>query len=215
MTVLGEGLPAAMPAAPAAAVWGREDLTCPLPAATVRALIAHSKVHPWLGDRPLTCSRHMVSTSAITEPGRSTRLLFSLDVGYHASGWFSNSEYESCFHLSLSHPRPEMPRLLRAPGAVDPLRRPHLGIDVETPTDEEARAWGRVFFREHAPKAWFEPAVGPLDPHRMPGVVHLRLYVDRQGRPIVPKGEPYDLRPFADGSSPAKVTDGRAGADVR
>jgi hypothetical protein len=32
---------------------------------------------------------------------------------------------------------------------------------------------------------------------------------------IVPEGEPYSIRPWADGSSPRKVTEGRLGADVR
>jgi hypothetical protein len=34
-------------------------------------------------------------------------------------------------------------------------------------------------------------------------------------QPFIPEGEPYTLRPWADGSSPAKITEGRAGADVR
>jgi hypothetical protein len=198
-----------------AEVWGRDDLTCPVPTWKIRATIAFAKASPWPGNQPIQDRRHVIDTTAITEPGRKTRILFSLDVGYHQSGWFANSDYERCFHLSLSHPRPELTRFYRTPRNVDPLRRPYVGHDVETPTDEEARAWGRVLFREHTPKAWFEPAVGPLDPYRAPGVVHLRLYVDQAGRPIVPRGEVYDLLPFADGSSPRKVTEGRFGADVR
>ncbi len=196
-------------------VWGRDDLTCPLPAAVVARTVAHAKTHPWRGDTGLTCPAHFLNTTAITERGRAIRIAFSLDYGYHGSGWFANSDYEACYHLSLSHPRVEVPRLLRAPGAVDPLRRQVLGVDTEAPTDDEARAWGRVFFRQHASKAWFEPAVGPLDPYRMPGVVHLRVFVNQQGQPILPRGEVYDLRPFADGSSPRRILDGRAGADVR
>lgn len=197
-----------------AEVWGRHDLACPVPTWRIRAVLAFAKANPWPGNEPIRDRRHVLDTSAITEPGRKTRVIFTLDAGYHASGWFANSDYERCFHLSLSHPRPEVVRIYRIPSDVDPLRTPYVGSDIETPTDDEARAWGRVFFREHATKALFEPAVGPLDPYRTPGVVHLRLYIDQAGTPIVPRGEVYDLLPFADGSSPKKITEGRAGADV-
>lgn len=198
---------------PGAPVWGREDLTCPVPWVVVRRMIRQAKAKPWRGDESLVDGRHSLDTTAIIEPGRPTRLLFTLDYGYHRSGWFANSDYERCYHLSMSHPRPELKVVRTLPVDVGSGR--YAGIDIETPSDDEARAWGRVFFREHAPKAWFEPAVGPNDPYRAPGVVHLRLYVDQAGRPIVPRGEVYELRPFTDGSSPAKILDGRAGADVR
>jgi hypothetical protein len=89
-------------------------------------------------------------------------------------------------------------------------------LDLETVTDDEARAWGLVFYGPgEAPKAWFEPAASVLDPYRMPNVVHLRLFLDKAGRPFTPRGEPYHIRPWADGSSPRKITEGRLGADVR
>lgn len=194
-----------------APVWGRDDLTCPESVLTIRRLREHAIQHPWRGDTTLTCPRHMLATTAITEPGRPVRLLYSLDYGYHASGWFANSDYERCLHLSLSHPRPDRASLYapRDVGYAIP------GIGVETPSDDEVRAWGRVMWHEHAVKAWFEPAAGVFDPHRLPGVVHLRLYLDQRGEPMIPTGEVYTLRPFADGTSPAKITEGRAGADVR
>ena len=89
------------------------------------------------------------------------------------------------------------------------------GISSETPSDDEARLWGYVFFGQHAPKSLFEPAASVFDPYRSPNVVHLRLWLDQAGAPIVPQGEVYDLRPFPDGSSPAKITHGRLGADVK
>lgn len=202
-------------AEPAAEVWGREDLTCPLSARFVAETLAHCSAHPWRGDTALTCPRHMVSTTAITEPGRPVRLLLSLDYGYHESGWFANSDYEANWHLSVSHPRPEVPRLFLPKPGVSGFERARVGIDTEVPSDEEVRAWGRVFFREHAHLGWFEPAASVFDPYRLPGVVHLRVFVDRQGHPFLPQGEPYHIRPWADGSSPAKVTEGRLGADVR
>lgn len=200
---------------------GRDDLACPVPRSVIKAMLAHARAHPWPGNEPLGCPRHLLDTTAITERGRLTRILCSLDVGYHASGWFANSDYESCLHLSFSHPRPQIPRAYRARPEIGVHADPETpgyrtGMDLETPTDDEVRAWGLVFFGpEHAPKAWFEPAVGTLDPHRMPNVVHLRLFLDKGGRPILPHGEVYSLRPWADGSSPKKITEGRAGADVR
>jgi hypothetical protein len=196
---------------PPAPVWGRDDLVCPESTATITRLHVHAMAHPWPGDTPLDCPGHRLSTTAITEPGRPVRLIYTLDYGYHQSGWFANSDYEHCLHLSLSHPRPDRTRLW----APRTARQPVQGIDCETPSDDEARAWGRVFWREHATKAWFEPAVGVSDPYRLPGVVHLRLYLDQQRRPMIPSGEVYTLRPFADGSSPTKIIEGRAGADVR
>jgi hypothetical protein len=194
---------------------GRDNLTCPLPGWLVSATLRHAKAHPWPGNVPLDCPHHKIDTTAITEPGRKVRLLLSLDFGYHNSGWFANSDYESCLHLSVSYPRPDRSRLYCA---RPDLGVPHdrIGMDLETPSDDEVRAWGLVFFGpEHAPKAWFEPAASVFDPYRMPNVVHLRLFLDKQGHPFLPKGEPYSIRPFADGSSPRKVTEGRLGADVR
>jgi hypothetical protein len=176
-------------------------------------MIRHAKGNPWRGDRTIIDDRHQLCTTAITEPGRPLRLLFTLDYGYHQSGWFANSDYERCYHLSLSHPRFDLTVVRTLP--ADMGSGQYAGVGIETPSDEEARAWGQVFFREHATKAWFEPAVGLNDPYRAPGVVHLRLFLDQAGRPLLPHGEVYDLRPFADGSSPPKILDGRAGADVR
>ncbi|RCG31928.1 hypothetical protein DQ384_05125 [Sphaerisporangium album] len=194
-------------------VWGREDLTCPATRQQIRRLVRMAYARPWRGDTTADRS-HCLDTTAITEPGRLTRIMYTLDYGYHASGWFANSDYERCLHLSVSHPRPDLPVEVRqlpadlGPGAYAAMR-------TETPNDDEVRAWGLVLFREHATKAWFEPAVGPNDPYRAPNVVHLRLYLDRENRPILPRGEVYDLRPWDDGTSPAKITEGRAGADVR
>lgn len=197
-----------------APVWGRDDLTAPITVQDRNRLLGHAHAHLWRGDRALTCPLHRLDTTSITEPGRPVRLLISVDIGYHQSGWFANSDWEKCLHISLSHPRPDRPRLY-LPGRETLHTIPVLGHDLETPEDREIRAWGRVFFRAHAPMSWLEPAVGPGDPYRSPGVAHLRLYLNQQGEPFIPKGEPYTLRPFADGTSPERITDGRLGADVR
>jgi hypothetical protein len=196
------------------AVPGREDLRCPVPRHVIDATLAHARIHPWPGNAPLTCPRHFLDTTAITEPGRKTRVLLSRDVGYHNSGWFANSDYESCFHLSLSYPRPEIPKAYRARPELG-IPAGYVGMDLETPTDDEVRAWGLVFYgTEDAPKAWFEPAASVFDPYRISNVVHLRLFLNQAGHPFIPAGEPYNIRPFADGSSPRKITEGRLGADV-
>ena len=197
------------------AVPGRDDLRCPVPRHVIKDMLAHARTHPWPGNRPLDCPRHLLDTTAITEPGRKTRVLLSHDVGYHNSGWFANSDYESALHLSVSHPRPEIPAVYRARPELG-IPRDCIGMDLETPADDEVRAWGLVFYGpDHAPKAWFEPAASRFDPYRSPNVVHLRLFLDKGGRPIIPRGEPYKIRPWADGSSPKKITEGRLGADVR
>jgi hypothetical protein len=178
-------------------------------------MLRDAHAHPWRGDTSVTDRRHIADTSAILEPGRPTRVMLTFDFDYHGSGWFANSDYDRCLHLSLSHPLPDRPAVIRplpqdlGPGVA-------AGLDLETPSDDEARAWGLVFFRRYAQWAWFEPAVGPGDPYRSPNVVHLRLYFDKATkRPILPRGEVYELRPWADGTSPKKITEGRAGADVR
>ena len=188
------------------AVWGRDDLSCPLSISRVKRLIEHAYVHPWRGDTPLSCPEHIVDTTAITERGRPTRVILSLDTGYHASGWFPNSQMDRCLHLSLSHPRRD--RLS--------MRNGQMVMGSETPTDAEASAWGRVFFTKHAQLSLFEPAATPFDIHgRLPNIVHLRLWLDQKLQPIKPEGEAYTLLPYPDGSSPAKIVEGRFGADTR
>lgn len=191
---------------------GVDGLRCPVPRQVIDRLIRHAHAHPWRGDRPLLCPHHLLDTTAITEPGRPLRLLFSLDFGYHQSGWFANADFERCLHISISHPRPDRARLYRA-GAGN-LTRDAIGIDLEAPAEAEIRAWGRVFYGEHHVIARYEPPVGPLDPYRSPGVSHLRLHLDSDGHPIMPAGEPYTLK-IEPGLTPPKIADGRAGADVR
>lgn len=184
----------------------------PVPGPVIARMRRRAFAHPWPGDTPILDRRHVLDTTAITEPGRPTRVMVTFDVGYHASCWFKNADYEQCLHVSVSHPRPDVVEqkvdklgLMRPRGALYP------GMRLETPSDEEARAWGRAFFEEHAPKAWVEPAASVLDPYRMPNVVHLRLYYDGQMRPFIPEGEVYDLKPW---SSIDPILD-RAGGDVR
>jgi hypothetical protein len=121
----------------------------------------------------------------LTEPGRIACVLYTFDIGYHSSGWWRNSDYERCYHLSVSHP-----------GA--------LGLP-EAPSDDEVRWWARLAWPKHYHMSWFEPPAGVLDPHRRPNVAHVRLFVDERKRPIQPEAEVYTLKPWADGTSPEKV----------
>lgn len=174
---------------------------------------AHAFEHPWPGNVPLDCPRHNLDTDAITEPGRPTRLLISFDVGYHASGWWKNADYDRCLHISVSHPLIDRPMVAKTiPEALGGGLRP--GYEVEPPTEAEVWAWAlAIFGPADAPKAWIEPAASVFDPYRMPGIVHARLFYDDHG-PIQPQGEAYQpgqgqLRPWSE-----KVL-GSIGGDVR
>ena len=180
------------------------DLVCPLSRQQIRAWKRFAFKRPWPGNRLLDDPRHVADTTAITEPGRPVRLMLSFDVGYHGSGWFRNSEWEQNLHISLSHPLPDRPAIW-TPGKPELGVGPGPKMQLETVGDAEARAWGRAVFGEDAPKAWFEPAASPFDPRRAPNVVHLRLFYDRDMHPFIPDGEPYDLKPWSDGTSPEKV----------
>lgn len=173
---------------------------------------AHAFVHPWQGDTFLTCPLHEVNGPAITEPGRPTQVRCSFDYHYHGSGWFKNSDFEQCLHVSVSHVDRGHQEVRHIPpdlgGGVA------VGPKLETPTDAEVWAWARAFFGDDARMAWVEPAASVLDPYRMPNIVHLRLYYDQSMRPFMPSGEVYTLRPLA-GLSPEKVTEGAAGGDAR
>lgn len=177
----------------------------------VAKIKAHSFKHPWRGDTPLTCPLHNLRISAITEPGRPTNVLCSFDQHYHGSGWFKNSDYEQCLHVSVSHVG-DTQELRHIPAELGG------GVTVaptlETASDAEVWAWAVAFFGDDAPKAWLEPACSPLDPYRMPNIAHVRLYYDQAMHPFMPEGEVYTLKPLA-GLSPAKITEGAAGGDVR
>lgn len=149
---------------------------------------------PWRGDTLLD-RRHVWDTTALTEPGTPTRVMFSLDVGHHASGWFANSDFEQCLHLSISHPV---------------IENGQLRGRVEDPSIDEVRAWGVAAFGEERRLALVEPPASPLSidvlqERRSPHVAHIRLWLDRNDEPVKPSGEVYDLKPWDDGSSPEKI----------
>lgn len=141
-----------------------------------------------------TMSLHVWDTVGLTEPDRPTRVMLTLDVGTHASGWWRNSDYDRCLHLSISHPVVLAGHVLR----------------LEAATLDEVRAWARAAFPDHYRMTWTEPPASLFDQdvlldRRRPGVWHVRLFLDRQNRPIQPEGEVYNLKPWAEGDSPEKV----------
>ncbi len=160
--------------------------------------------NPWQGDQPLNDRRHFLDTYALLEPDRPLRVLLRFDIGYHNSGWFANSEWEQNLHLSLSHPMIDKPKIW-TPAKPEIQLAAGLKKQLETVSDQEAREWGKLIFGDNAPMAWFEPAVSVFDQYRAPNVVHLRLFYDQNMQPFIPKGEPYELKPWVDGSSPEKV----------
>jgi hypothetical protein len=141
-------------------------------------------------------------TDARTNPELKMSLLLSKDRMHHSVGWWRNAEYEYCWHLSMS-----------AVSAHEYHRYTTFGLipATEDIPREEMVYWGRVFFGEHAHKAWYEP--GGTDPrltrteaHDRSKMHHLRVFLSPLSlRPIIPKGEVYHLTQWIDGLTPEKV----------
>lgn len=140
---------------------------------------------PWDGrGETFSPERHAAGFDPIVDhDAPMVRAIFTQDHGAHASGWWRNSEYERCFHLSLSH----------AKSNAQPTG------EGEKLTRAELEAWAAAFFTTNVRWLWLEPGYEHKD------VTHLRLFVDPDGTPILPKGEVYTLVPFSDGSSPEKI----------
>lgn len=132
--------------------------------------------------------RRWVRPSVTREPGLTVSLIASHDQGTHASGWWRNSDYDRCWHLSIC--------------AI------HGGMYADLP-DVDLRAWSRGVFGKHLTLAWIEPPASKLDLYRTAAAsaytTHVRVFLDRQGHPIQPEGEVYTLKPWIEGDSPAKV----------
>ncbi len=150
-------------------------------------------------------------TMALLEPDRPTVVMVSFDVGHHACGWWANADYERCWHLSITHVGEGIERV-----RLPPAHGGHIATrpKLETPSDAEVWAWAKTAWGENnARMSWTEPAAPPNDPYRLPNIVHVRLFVDRHDQPFMPLGEVYHIRPTVE--SPAKIVDGRLGADVK
>ena len=114
------------------------------------------------------------------------------DHGYHSSGWWKNSQFDECLHLSISvvgHRKGTGFKSLKAPEAA---------------TEAEVKAWLDLVFAPLHPKAliWLWEESGKTTT----AIRHFRLFFSKLTRePILPEGEVYDLVPYADGSSPEKI----------
>jgi hypothetical protein len=160
----------------------------------IRRLKRTARRNPWNGREPLP-REHRLVWARPEEPRRLFLLLLSFDVGYHSSGWWKNSGFEACWHLSFTIVKRGV--LLREAA-------------FETPERWEMEAVARACFGDDVLAAWLEPPAGAFDAYRTDPASrhcwHVRIFVDRAtGQAIQPEGEVYDLIPFADGSSPEKV----------
>jgi hypothetical protein len=151
----------------------------------LRRLLHHALKHPWYGQSMIS-SRHYLIADSLTEPGRETAIILTYDVGYHSSGWWKNSDYDKCLHLSVAHPNHS--------GLV--------GARPDAPSEKEVQAWAKAMFGDEVRRTWTEPPASAFDAHRETGVAHVRLFLNKAGEPITPKGEVYNLKPWADGGSP-------------
>lgn len=97
-------------------------------------------------------------------------LIFTRDDGMYDSGWWKNSEYARCEHLSLSFQELN----------GRPIDQQH----------DRARAWASAFFGENTRKLWIEP---PFSEHgKRADVYHYRLFMAPDWRtPILPRAEVY------------------------
>ena len=144
--------------------------------------------NPWKGKTPLPDGCRLLLYKPV-ERERMFSILCSFDVGYHSSGWWRNSLYERCWHLSVC--------------VVTNQRT------METPTISEVQEIARAFFGTDVQYGWVEPPASAFDAYRTAPssrhTYHVRIFTDLEGNAIMPKGEVYDLVPFDDGSSPEKV----------
>lgn len=147
-------------------------------------IVARMPPH-WIVEEP---QRHRAILRAVTEQMLKVSVILTHDIGTHESAWWRNSDMNECIHLSL---------VGQYPGELTDL------------PEVERRAWGLAVFGPEIRKTWWEPPADAGDPYRDAPASrythHLRLFLDRQGHPIVPQGEVYSLVPWDDGTSPEKI----------
>ena len=146
-----------------------------------------ASAQPWDGTSP-TDPRQRYTARSFADPDLKISMIYTVDVGPHASGWWRNSDYNACKHLSIV--------------AISP--------DGYTEVPEsELHAWARVWFGDDVTKAWNEPPASEHDPYRNAAASrythHIRVFLNQHGEAIIPEGEVYTLKPFDDGTSPEKI----------
>jgi hypothetical protein len=130
--------------------------------------------------------------TGITVPDAMVLLILTFDVGTHACGWWKNSEFDRCLHLSISI------CAAREGGGWKYYNAP------EKAPGPEIEEWAKLTFQDQHPDAlkwlWYEPG------YRDKNIEHLRLFYSKiTGQPILPKGEVYTLKPWGDGTDPEKI----------
>jgi hypothetical protein len=174
-------------------------------AKTFSLLRRRARQFPWQGRTEISDALK-AEVESPEEPGKRISILLTFDVGHHASGWWRNSGYDQCWHVSLCVVKET---LLEIPGET--VRGPDGRIAAfETPTQGDLRTIAEAIFGADVRKAWIEPPAGSFDPYRNKPqsrhAYHVRVFVDRRtGASIVPQGEVYDLKPWSEGDSPEKV----------
>ena len=121
------------------------DLTAAYDAAygkILRRLVAQAFA---AGGRPQNTNR--ATFPAISDRELRVSVIVSDDQGTHASGWWRNSEYDRCLHLSV------------------------VGMDArqtayEDLPEADRRAIAAVVFGDDLTKTWTEPPATRLDPYR-------------------------------------------------
>lgn len=154
---------------------------------TVAQIRLAAAAQPWNGRDATPQSQRLVVPS-VTDKDLKISMIYTFDKGTHESGWWKNSEYNACKHLSMA-------AFTRAGYEQVPA------IDLA--------AWARVWFGEDFRKAWNESPAALGDEYRDAPASHytnhVRVFVDQHMNSIIPQGEVYTLKPFDDGSSPDKI----------
>lgn len=101
-----------------------------------------------------------------------TSLLFTRDIGMHASGWFKNPDYDRCYHLSIS--------FWDFGSSNQPIPRPY--------EHDLARLWCKVFYGDWIRYVWTESSSLPELPSE---VWHYRVMCNKAWQPIIPRKEVY------------------------
>lgn len=122
-----------------------------------------------------------------------TLVMFTRDTGHHSSGWFKNSDYEHCRHLSLSFRAPYPGRHADDLGNVHRIgrlmRQMNGWIELAPFNAAVAAEWVRLIHGDDARYAWHE---GPFSAAgKEMGVQHWRVFTDPGGNAIKPRGEVY------------------------
>lgn len=131
--------------------------------------------------------------TGITCPDALITVLLTYDYGYHACGWWKNSLYDECLHLSLSvcgHRHGKRFKMLTEPEKVSQAELTAWCVAMFSPLSPDAMKW---LWTEHGKT-------------RNKAVEHIRLFFSKiTQQPILPQGQVYNLVPFSDGSSPEKI----------